>query len=539
RCFHLTSPQLQATKDGRAVQGNAEAQFGGRLPLLESLAAALETGGPLPAVELFPLKAFYERAAPLSVEARLSLQDLTVVHEWPAGSTVSTAGVAAKAHVHLAEGDLGGDLAVGISDVNLAWVPVPLRDLRVATEFAVRDFDEFEVSAFRLTGLGGIADVSGALRASGLSRLRGMPSPGDLLGAVDLTAQSRGAIRPGGLPIIEGLAASGEVSWDVELALAAGERLNLTLRPRVDDVAVSLKDLFAVSGLDGGLRLSKSLQIVAGGDSAGPGLSQRLIAEPPSPRRDGLRTEVPQFGTAADQLSPVGEGISIGSLSVFGCEVVRDASIEVSTRGGTFSSPHIYLYPLSGILVGTAYLNPVDTGREARVRGEFSGVDVRLLLPSRLRDFGGDASVNGSFSIGTGLAWAPAGRTAVSPLTDVAANVEITHIGAAALDRLLLALDPQAANPNIVRARRALLLANPVRARASLERSFVGVSVELEALATGLITEYSIPRFSIARLIEADPIADVLCRGAPVFLILDLLDAERLEVTPEGSIRLR
>ncbi|MHC4592226.1 MAG: hypothetical protein ACYS8L_05970, partial [Planctomycetota bacterium] len=67
-------------------QARAEAQFGGRLPLVESLAAALETGSALPALELFPLKAFYERAAPLSVEARLSLEDLAVAHEWPAGS---------------------------------------------------------------------------------------------------------------------------------------------------------------------------------------------------------------------------------------------------------------------------------------------------------------------------------------------------------------------------------------------------------------------------------------------------------------------
>ncbi|MHC5034432.1 MAG: hypothetical protein ACYTFZ_05305, partial [Planctomycetota bacterium] len=483
-------------------QARVGAKFAGQLPLVESLAAALETAGPLPAVELFPLKAFYERAAPLSVEARLSLADLTVAHEWPAGSTARAAGVAAEAHLHLAEGDLEGDLVVGIPDINLAWVPVPLTGLRVAAEFALRDFDEFEVGAFRLTRPGGIADVTGALRASGLSRLRGMPSPGDLLAAVDLTARSRGAIRPGGLPIMEGLAASGEVSWDAELALAAGQRLDLRLRPRLEDVAVSFKDLFAVSGLDGGLCLSKSLQVVTGGDIAGPGLSQGLIAEPPSPSRGGLRTEVPEFGTAADRLSPMAEGISIGSVLVLGREVMRDASIEVSARGGTFSSPQIYLYPLSGILVGTAYLHPVDAGREARVTGEFSGVDVRLMLPLGLRDFSGDASVSGSFGIDTVLSGVPAGPTAVSPLTDVAANVEITHIGAAALDRLLLALDPEAANPNIVRARRALLLANPVRARASLERTFVDVSVELEALATGLITEYSIPRFSIARLIE-------------------------------------
>jgi hypothetical protein len=515
------------------------ADLGGALPLAEEFVCALETGGSPPALEIFPLEAFYRKRAPLSLEGDWSLEGATLRWGALAGPALAASDVSAGGQFRLAEGDAEGQLSVTVPALQIGALPLPLADLRLAAGFGVSRFNELAVDEFRFTGLGGTVQVDGSLRGSGIGRFQAPPLPADLLRTLDLELKCRGKVGLGGLRLAEGLAASGEVGWDLAMELRGGERLAARTRPRFEGCSLALGDLLAVRGLNGRFDFSKELRIEAARDVAPSALSQTLIAPEPQPAPAGLRGAVPEFATAADELAARPERLTVDSITALGVEVVRDAGLELEVEGGAVSVPRFYLRPLGGSLVGRGALVPGAAGREVHVQGELAGVDFRLLLPPALREFRGDSRANGSFRLDARLAGAGPGREGASLMKDVGASIDVTYVGAGALDRILLALDPRGGNPGIVRIRRALKLATPKRAAASLHRGFVEAHVELQGLASGLVSEYSIPRFSIVPLLEAEVVERHLQRAAPAFVLLDLLDAERLELTPEGSVRLR
>lgn len=525
------------TVEGRA---NARIAFDGRLPLAERIVAALEGGRALPRPEFLPLGTFYERDVPLAVDAAFAVEDGAVSYElWP-GLELDVPRIIAKGDAQLAQGSLAGEFSLQVPEVHLSGSPVPLEGFSLAADFSMRDFHEFAVRAFRMTGLGGALDVEASLRGSGLSRLQGVPTPGALLEQIDLAARSSGTLRPAALPVVEGLESSGEFQWDFGLILQRGDLLRVAVRPHLADLSLAYGDLFAVEGLDGRFDFSKEWRIVPAAEGDGePALSQSMIAGRPQAAAAGMRAVVPEFATAADELLTPDDMLTVRSISVLGTELVRDLGIELVARGAAVSVPRFYLHPLGGKLVGAASFRPVEAGRQARIEGEFAGIDFRRMLPAGLRDFRGDARVNGTFMLGALISPEAATGPSYNPIKDVAAELDITEIGPDALDRLLLALDPKAANPSIVRARSALRLASPLRARASLEHGFFSADVELQGLVSGLITEYSIPRFNLANLFGAEMVRDVFRKSAVGLEALNLLDAELLETTPEGAVRLR
>ena len=54
-----------------------------------------------------------------------------------------------------------------------------------------------------------------------------------------------------------------------------------------------------------------------------------------------------------------------------------------------------------------------------------------------------------------------------------------------------------------------------------------------------MIGRYELPRINVAALFQAPLVTRALDRARIVTNALDLLDAVRLEVTPEGAVRLR
>lgn len=516
------------------VSGRAEGELAvrGKLPVVDELLGAMPAGG-FPDLQVLPLGDFYREKAPLDVEARFAVDDLSVLRD-VSGTAAGVRDVAMKSDFALREGDVTAGAELTVPVVEFAPSPVPLRDFRLMSSLALRDFDTLETARFRFSGPGDVMEAEGTLSADGLASFRGVPTAGEMLRRLSLEARSTGALRPGRLAVVEGLEASGEVAWDFRAGLAPGDHLAFRLVPELREVSAGFRNLAAVKGLAGQAVFEKRWDIVEARPEP-PSLSRALVARRPAAAGEDLRGRLSDFATAVDELLARPQQIVLESASALGMSLVESLKVEVTARGAALSVPRFYLRPLGGKVVGRLSVAPGDGGREVRMQGEFDGVDFRLLLPPELRNFAGDSTVGGNFACSAVVS---AGRSeAHNPLKEISGRAEITHIGREALDRLLLALDPGGERPSIVRVRNALKLGSPRRVTARLERGFLSLNVELRGVASGLVSEYSIPRFNIAEAFASPMVTGVFDRLSLAFSVFDALDADAMEVAPDGSVR--
>ncbi|MCK4283792.1 MAG: hypothetical protein KAX44_05710, partial [Candidatus Brocadiae bacterium] len=420
---------------------SVEAEVAGRMPLARRVVAALETGGALPAVEFLPLGAFYERDAPLDVTLKCRVERVEARHHIREGLTVDVKVDDSQLDLALRDGDVSGRMAVNVPAVSFGRFPGEPWDMSLAARFEMHDFDDLTISDVVFDSMGALT-VRGAMRASGLSGLVGSRLPQSLLEGTDVVLRLSGALRPGSLGLPEGLVVGGEACWDLDLILAGGRGLSLALRPRLDGVSVAFGDLLSVQGLDGRCTFSKVWDVVGPQQLAAEraSLSQTMIATVPASSGPDLRAVIPEFATAVDGLAPPADRLCVETIGFMGHELVSDLETELAVRGATFAVPRFHLGLLGGQMVGAASFHPAPGGRELSLQGEFAGVDFRWMLPPGLRAFRGDAEVTGNFLLDALVSGSPAEGATPNPIKDVAGRLDVTHIGSAALDRLLLSL---------------------------------------------------------------------------------------------------
>ncbi len=485
---------------------------------------------------LFPLAAFYRDNVPLTAKAHLTAADVTALERLSDTVQAGVRGLGADATVDLsAAGDLTAAVKATLPEAVFTPSPVPLKDFSAEGQLGLKGFDALALSG-DVSALGGTLTSSGKLSLSGLSRLPLPPRPADALRTLTLSAHAEGKLKPGELKVVEGLKSSGEMGGTLDASLEPGRELQVAVAPHVSDLSAGFRGLFSLQDLSGGFTYARRwpiVEAVAAGEGAG--LSQRLIRRPTESAGPGIEQALPEFGTAVDALVNHFQGVSIASLSALGAQVVEGLRARLEARGSTFVVPQFSMRLLGGRTVGMTAFAPVRGGRELSAQGEFAQVDFRRLLPPDLQDFSGDSRVSGTFAFGA-LLGSP---TSTSPLKDVSARLDLTHIGSVALSRLLLALDPRSVNPSFVRLRQALSLAGPRTVEARLQRGFLSGRAELQGAAGSLVSEYAIPPFNITGLFGMKQVDDALRKAAPAMKALDLLDADRIELTEDGGVRLR
>jgi len=527
--------ELSARMPSVSGRASASAELGGRLPLIEDAAAALMQGKPPPMPRPLPLRAFFRDSAPLHLKAHLKAEEVGVILALSQQAEAGVRGLLAEATAELAGNDVSGSLSLTLPEAVFTPSPVPLTDFRADARADLRAFDALSLTG-ELSGLGGVLTANGALNVEGLSRLPLPPSPADALRLLALSAHADGALRPGEVRLHELLSAQGEMGMALDASLEPGRSLQIALEPRLRDFSAGWGTLFSVRGLDGGFGFAKQWRIAeTGRGEAAEGLSRRLVTRPAEEAGPGTSTALPEFGTAVDELMNHAGELRLAAVSALGARIVEGFSVRMAVEGATFLAPRFYMRLLGGRTVGMLRFAPAEGGRELRTQGEFGAVDLRRLLPPELRDFSGDSRVSGNFSLSALLSSDPSR----SRLKDVSARLDLTHIGPAALGRLLLALDPRSENPSLVRVRRALSLASPSGAHAVLRRGFLSGTVELRGAAGRLVSEYSVPPFNIAGLFGVQAVDAALSRLAPAMKALNLLDTTRIELGPGGRVRFR
>lgn len=507
----------------------ASARLSGRAPLLERLLASAETRLAFALPPLFPLRAFYTDAVPLNLHGSLRAEEAGLRVGLPEDAEASVDGLSFSGNVVVDAGNLDAEGSLTVDEIAGSASPVPLRGMSIVGSAELTDFDAANAEG-RLEALDGAVRGNAALSVRGLAGLRPPVRPSDLLRELNVDAEATGDILPAELPELERLA-HGRLGVDASLMLTAGSALDLRLRPRLDGFSLSYADLFAMQGLNGSVAVNKSWAILEEASSRGPGLSAAMLQMPSDPPAPGFAEGLPRLSPAIGGLLSSADGISLGSLRLFGTEIARDGILQLLVDAPRVQASY-HLRPLGGRMIGTAQVTSVAPGARLRARAEFADVDCRMLLPPELRPFRGDSRVNGTAR--GNFVIAPAESGAV--LRDVEAAIDLTHIGPLALSRAILALDPEGERPSLVRLRRALSWGAPRGVRVRLNAGFVSASVELQGTAAGLLREYALPAFNVAGLLAAPAVTTALERARPMLQFFEVLGREHFVLAADGGV---
>ncbi len=525
-----------ATKIPLSPSGSleTEATVTGELPIIGKFLTGLLSDRGAPSLDYFPLRGFYERNIPLDANARLSIEQFRVEPAIPEAPPLRVRDGSAHAEFNLTGGNARAGLVAELPLVEWGASGVPMENLRMDSELKMSDFDKVSLEKFEFNGLGGFIELSAGGRAEGLSRLRSLPRPADLLSTLNLTLDSSGTVRPAKLALLEPLNTSGRINWSAQTRLDAGSAVRLQLVPELRDLSVRLDPLAVLKGLDGFFPFEKRWRIVEGAEET-PSFSRRLI-EPVPPRPAEGPTQLPDYSTAVQQLLSPGRELAVETLSLLGAPLIDDAAAELTGRGSEFAIPRFYFRSLGGNVAGRLSFRPTSRGRELILHSEFAEVDFNRLQPALRKKLAADATVTGTLALSVELS--PEADADYNVIKGVTCRLNVTRIGSDALDRLLLALDPEGERPAVVRVRKVLKLARPARVEARMERGFAWATVELEGLPGGLSASYSIPRINVAALLGSSLLKEMTGRVVPLLGMLDVLDADALILRPDGSVEL-
>ncbi len=362
--------------------------------------------------------------------------------------------------------------------------------------------------------------------------------PGLALAAVEKIAAtarvaSRGAIDL--RPISPQLAMRGNTVLTARAAFSPAQGLTLAADLAAQDLSLALGQRLEATGLNADVRLDKRLAVRLPGAAPATrrpeaeGLSRAVLApaeplaEPPLRRREESTSETaplaaPHFVSIAALRAKAG-GLDLS---------LRDLRLEQTTASPLPGLKTFRFDLLGGTVLGNLALE--ERGRRffGRTAINFSGLNTARLLPGLVLPPGQDAEVSGSITLSLPLA-----SQIRDMLGGTTMTVAISHIGAAALDRLLASLDPRENNENIVAQRQLLANGAPKWVQLEIDHGFLAVHGEVVVKGVTI----RLPDVERINLAELAPVARLpeLTAMAPLQRLLGLLAARTLSVSETGK----
>ena len=494
------APLVQAFKEG-APHGE----------VIRNALSSLTSGEPWPQLRLSPVGDFYRNAMPLSMDLDAHARGLAIQYQVGPQLAVGAEGLSADLSLGLHDGDFGAEASASIPSVVLSPLPVRIRDIRCSARMGLEDFDRLHVSDMRLSVMDMVA-LNGDLDVGGLGAMRPGISVTEMAESLDVVATGALQFTPEAVSALEGWGGSGRASSSFRFVLERAKSMGLVAELALEDVSLTARDLFHVQGLNARFAMSKRWQLVTGPVRLGePGLSEAVLSPPPGAAgRGGAGREESSLWvqrgldpTTAWLLKPAG-GITVQSISLLGRELAKNADLRVALEPGSVRVSRLRSDILGGQLLGRMGAWMEDDTLRVFAETEFDGIDMRDMLPPELRDFRGDSSVSGTARADVFVRIAFSGSQPGNPLKQMTGELELTHIGSQALDRALMALDPQSQDPKLLELRGKLKLGSPKQVRAQVKGAFVDVSLQLQGPAGVLVSDFTLPRFSVAEAFQSD-----------------------------------
>ena len=314
--------------------------------------------------------------------------------------------------------------------------------------------------------------------------------------------------------VLEPFGLSGNGKAQVALSLHKQEQGDLKASLAIGTQELSLvQNETELNNMNGGLQVRKSLKWYT--DNAQTTAHNPFL---PSDRIAHLK-----------RLSGKGQKITIDHVKL-GPLDVEHLSANVAFQQQTFRIQNLAMNLLGGGIGGNM---TIAIAHPLRISAgfEIANVDVNHLIKNTNR-ISGDSQIAATIALDTILRE----DTGAIDLSRLACQIDITHIGKEALDRLLVFLDPQGSNPTLSNARAQLKLANPSLVHIEVARGLLNLRIEFQG---SLIPNFQLDRIPIAKMQQIEKLTAAIPNWESLIPLLDMIAAGTYRFSPEGELVLK
>ena len=159
---------------------------------------------------------------------------------------------------------------------------------------------------------------------------------------------------------------------------------------------------------------------------------------------------------------------------------------------------------------------------------EIANLNINELMTQKNK-IAGDSTITATVALDAALQ----DETGAVDLSRLSCQVNITHIGKEALDRLLVFLDPEGSNPTLSNARAQLKLANPSLVYLDIARGQLNLIIEFQG---SVIPTFTLNRIPIAKMKQIETLTAAFPNWQTLVPLLDMIGAETYRFSPEGEV---
>ncbi|QPJ61998.1 MAG: AsmA family protein [Candidatus Nitronauta litoralis] len=454
---------------------------------------------------------------PVTVDSKLKLAGVTV--DWPEKAMV-VEGLDFDTELTLKNNkvDLKGASKVAhFTKTDLGY------DLKLAPElafhYAIKNWDTLEVEQHKVSLPGQEIEQTLSGRVEGFRPfLSGKKdkTPIQILKTLDVALKSSLGLDVGAVsPLVPGLQADGKINSHLDIKLIAGQQADLNGEVDIGHLNARHESGGIVEDLDGRFLINKTL------------LLDRLLFKEKkqfNASRQGFFNQLREFSRYKNIFK-------IGALK-FGQHTASDIGIDMYYRGNQLFLDRFLMEVMGGSVAGNLFLSQSKEGPELEFSTGFAHLDFNKLVKKQVTPSGRDSEIDGNlkfnFKVNQG------GGKKIS-LDQIGAEMNITHVGKEALDRILLFLDPEESSPAIVDTRSKLDLAVPTNLHMKVAHGNLNMDVGMILLGSP-IEAPALRRVPVTSLKHFRQINEQLQRLKDFQTVLQILSANGIEFDDEGNI---
>ena len=262
--------------------------------------------------------------------------------------------------------------------------------------------------------------------------------------------------------------------------------------------------------MNGGLQIRKTLRWKP--DDAKTPFQKRFL---PSDRIAQLKT-----------LSGKGQRISIDEFTL-GPLSIQHLSTHIAFQQHVLRIQNLAMNLLGGGIGGNVTM-AIEHPLRLSADFEIANLEINKLM-TKNNQISGDSKIAATLAVDAKLQ----DETGAVDLSRLSCQVDITHIGKEALDRLLVFLDPEGSNPTLSNARAQLKLANPSHVNIDIARGQLNLAIEFQG---SLIPTFTLNRIPIAKMKHIEKLTAAIPNWKTLVPILDMVGAETYRFSPEGEL---